>query len=357
MIYLIQSAGYKVGENNSISYFQLLKIGYTEDSREDIRFMEYKLHNPTCQILYTIPEATEEHEKKLHYKFKDLLYEDYGREWFRYSDEVISYIKSVTLEELDKLPNSPKQNDKRITIGKREAKSIISYLFDTKEEIDIYPKKLLETLGDTISSETTLEYVKKDSNINRDKLNRYLKILESRKTGIYCENSELNQEVSRFMRIYDSYKTRYDRLKFICECSSEDVVRVILDQLADNDDVKIYYITIGPSRLKNLGYDITRIRQEIDIINFSPELLEERVYSSFKENDTYKLSDIKDKLAHIYVEVSYKSTPKAIDIKRWFEVREVKIYERYPGIKGRKQIRAYELLRSKRDILDEKYSE
>lgn len=38
MIYLIESSGYKVGENNSISYFQLLKIGYTDDNRKE----EYK---------------------------------------------------------------------------------------------------------------------------------------------------------------------------------------------------------------------------------------------------------------------------------------------------------------------------
>ena len=54
MIYLIKSIGYKEEEEGKISTFFLLKIGYTEDQRQDIRFMEYKLHNPTCQVLYTI---------------------------------------------------------------------------------------------------------------------------------------------------------------------------------------------------------------------------------------------------------------------------------------------------------------
>ena len=51
MIYLIKSAGYDENEN----LIHLLKIGYTEDNNRDRRFMSYKLHNPTCKILYEIP--------------------------------------------------------------------------------------------------------------------------------------------------------------------------------------------------------------------------------------------------------------------------------------------------------------
>ena len=134
MIYLIQSSGYKVGENNSISYFQLLKIGYTEDSISERRFVLYRLHNPTCQVLYTIPEATEEHEKKLHYRFKDLLYEDYGREWFKYSDEIIDYIKSTTLEELDKLPGNPIRGDQKVLLGRRETRKYYLIYLMLKEK-------------------------------------------------------------------------------------------------------------------------------------------------------------------------------------------------------------------------------
>lgn len=91
MIYLIESAGYEVRENNSISYFKLLKIGYTEDNNKDKRFLQYKLHNPTCQVLYEIPEATEDYEKRIQYKFRDLLFENYGREWFKYDESIIDF--------------------------------------------------------------------------------------------------------------------------------------------------------------------------------------------------------------------------------------------------------------------------
>jgi hypothetical protein len=50
MIYLIKSAGYDENEN----LIHLLKIGYTEDNNKDKRFQLYKLHNPTCKVLYEI---------------------------------------------------------------------------------------------------------------------------------------------------------------------------------------------------------------------------------------------------------------------------------------------------------------
>lgn len=60
MIYLIKSAGYD--ENENLIHF--LKIGYTEDSSKDKRFQLYKLHNPTCKVLYEIPDLPEDIEKQ-----------------------------------------------------------------------------------------------------------------------------------------------------------------------------------------------------------------------------------------------------------------------------------------------------
>lgn len=60
MIYLIKSAGY----NEKGDFIHLLKIGYTEDSKKDKRFQLYKLHNPTCKVLYEIPNLPEDIEKE-----------------------------------------------------------------------------------------------------------------------------------------------------------------------------------------------------------------------------------------------------------------------------------------------------
>lgn len=54
MIYLIRTKYEKIS---------LLKIGYTEDSKKKSRYTNYRLHNPLFELLYEIPEGTEESER------------------------------------------------------------------------------------------------------------------------------------------------------------------------------------------------------------------------------------------------------------------------------------------------------
>ena len=354
MIYLIQSAGYKVGENNSISYFQLLKIGYTEDNRKDVRFTEYKMHNPTCKVLYEIIGGTEEQEKKLHYKFKDLLYEDYGREWFKYSDDIVKFFSSIkSLDDINKLSVPESYIFKNI---KNKYKSMLSY-FVNYEDIDNYINKLIINLGsNNISEESIIEYIKNDLSIDQNKVNKYLEIIKAKETGIYCEDEEINEEVLNFIKIFNTCGSRYEKLKVLCEYNlSQKSLKIILSQFSDNDEVKFYYSSLGPERLYSLGYNISRIRKELDVINFSEKSLAESVYSVFHEGEKLSLVDIKSKLSNIYVSINYKSIPKATDILKWFDVKGCLIYNTIDN--NKKRVRAYELLRSKRDILDEKYSE
>ena len=166
----------------------------------------------------------------------------------------------------------------------------------------------------------------------------------------------INQKISEFIEIYDSKKTIYEKLKLLCEYGlSEDAMKIVLGQISDSDEIKSYYIALKPQRLKALGYNITKIRKELGIVVFSPDLLKESIYSEFKEGEKYTLSDLKLKLGDIYSSINYSSTPKANDIERWFEVKEV-LFNKIVDEK-RKRIKGYELLKSKRDILEERLAE
>ena len=135
-----------------------------------------------------------------------------------------------------------------------------------------------------------------------------------------------NKEASDFIRVYDSYKTRYEKLRLLCEYGlSQEALSIVLSQIVDSDDIKSYYITIGPQRLKELGYNVTKIKRELGIITFSPELLRDEIYVEFHEGDKYTLSTIKQKLGNIYSRINYSSTPKAKDIEKYFEVRSIYI--------------------------------
>ena len=149
----------------------------------------------------------------------------------------------------------------------------------------------------------------------------------------------------------------YDKLRCLCEYGlSQDAIRIVLGQIADSDEIKSYYTTLGPQRLHALGYSVTRIRKALGIIIFSPELLRSEIYSSFKEGDKLSLVYIKNTLASIYSSINYSATPKATDLGNYFELKECLVS--VVDVDGKKKrVRGYELLKSKRDILDEKYSE
>ena len=345
MIYLIESSAFKRKSNGEKEYFQLLKIGYTDDSNRNIRYSQYKMHNPTCEIIHEIPEGNMDQESRLHYKFKDLRFKDYGDEWYVYNEEIINYIKTVTLEELDKLPNNPVRGDRKVLNGKRESKKIISYLFDTKEEINNYLSMLMDKLGDTISYTTALDYISQDSTIDQEKLRNYYDIKRRSDTGIYTEDKELNSEVSNFIRDYESLTTIYDKLKYISETSVSNEARdIVLAQIPDSDEIKSYYVTLGPARLRALSYDTHKIKKDRGIATFSQELLICTIYRNCNVGDKILFTDLKEKLSNLYSSINYNVNAKATDIFNYFEAKEYMTSIEIDGKK--KRVRGYKLLSS-----------
>ena len=154
----------------------------------------------------------------------------------------------------------------------------------------------------------------------------------------------INQGVSDFLRGYQTLTRRGDKLRMLCELEMpEGSMELILNQLQDSDHVKSYYINLGPKRIKELGYNVTKMNKELGIIVFSPELLEEKIYTEFKEGDSFLLIDIKDKLTEIYSSINYQKTPKATDIKEFFETKDNMKTTLIEGKK--KRLRGYELIK------------
>ena len=164
----------------------------------------------------------------------------------------------------------------------------------------------------------------------------------------------INKEVSEFSIIYKSKTTIYDKLKLLCENNlSNDALSIFLNQLLDKDEVKSYYTTLGPKKLYSLGYNVTRIKKELGIVTFSWELLRDEIYSNFKEGEKYTLVNLKNKLDSLYSSINYQSTPKATDIENWFEVKICQVSMIIDGKK--KRVNCLELVKSKRDTLEEKF--
>ena len=339
MIYLIETTYYN---KNTKEILDLLKIGYTEDSNKDKRFTLYKLHNPGYKLLYEISGYDEDIEKRVQYKFRDLKYNEYGNEWFYYSDDIINFFKNIDNVDLESLPKSPRRREIEFTNLKNEVIEIIKYLFLTKTEYLDYLENLITILGDKFSVSSVLDYIKTDSLINKDLYSKYLEIVKSRESGIYCEDDIVNQEVSEFLRVYTKLSTIHDKLKMLCEYGlSSDAIDIVLGQIADSDEIKSYYTTLGSSKLKSLSYNSAKIKNHLGVVTFSQELLESSIYSEFKVRDKITLSDIKSRLEVLYKSINYDKVAKAKDLENYFEVKNSSIYE------NGKKVKCYIIIKKK----------
>ena len=163
----------------------------------------------------------------------------------------------------------------------------------------------------------------------------------------------INQEAHRFMEEYNSLSEARKKLILLCESNlSSEAIQVVLAQIPESDYIRSYYENLGPQRLKALGYRKSSIEKELGIVTFSWELLRDSIYSEFKEGEKYSLSNLKDKLGSIYSSINYKSTPKANDIENWFETRVCQVSILVDNKK--KRVNCLELLKSKRNILEER---
>ena len=288
MIYLIKSAGYDENEN----LIHLLKIGYTEDNNRDRRFMSYKLHNPTCKILYEIPSLSEDIEKRIQYKFRDYKYKEYGNEWFYYNDDVINFFRDIDKVDLESLPKSPMSEKRDYKRFRKMVKEFVPWIIADIKDRNEYVKKIIDELGSNLNSiQDILDYVIKD--YGEDSISKYLEVTKKKEMKVYSEDSKINSEIIKFINTYETLTTIYDKLKMLCEYPvSKEVIQIVLDQIADSDEIKSYYLLLGPDRLKKLHYNITNIRRELGIVTFSPELLNNTIHQNFNPGEKYTLANL-----------------------------------------------------------------
>lgn len=338
MIYLIETTYY---DKETKEVLDLLKIGYTEDSKKDKRFMAYRMHNPGYKLLYEVLGYSEDIEKRIQYKFKDLLYSEYGREWFYYSEDIINFFKDIDSIDLESLPKNPIRGSKEFKRIKNECREVLSYFFNTRD-IEEHLKSIISEIKDQLSKDYVIEYLRKDSRIGSKKVDRYFEVLRCRESGIYCEDDMVNQEVSEFLRVYTKLSTIHDKLKMLCEYGlSSDAIDIVLGQIADSDEIKSYYTTLGSSKLKSLSYNSAKIKNHLGVVTFSQELLESSIYSEFKVGDKITLSDIKSRLEVLYKSINYDKVAKAKDLENYFEVKNSSIYE------NGKKVKCYIIIKKK----------
>jgi len=155
------------------------------------------------------------------------------------------------------------------------------------------------------------------------------------------DQNPIEFQVTEFYRVYDTLTKISDKLRLLCEIpATSEALRVILAQLPDTDKVKLFYTSVGPEVCKASGYIPSRIEVATGIKFYSKDTLRSEIYSVYSEGQKISLSDIKSGLSDIYSKIKYQKTPKATDMKEYFDIKPCKI----PNSDG-KWVNGYELLR------------
>ena len=316
MIYLIQTI-YHITKTNSP--FRLLKIGYTEDSKKKSRYIAYRLHNPLFEVLYEIPNATEDDERKVHNHFQKYQYQGYGREWFVYNEEIIDFFKVCKTSQdiqiyLPDAINTGKKRKLRFPTETRLLAAAISDIVgDNEKEVLVKLKNEYFFNMVQLMSYPRLTYGDYFADKIVNKLEEKLEIANS-------------PVVIDTLAEFSSQKNQMEKMKYLCQLDlPESVLTIILDRVPEY--YKRFYVVLGPERCKSLGYCYTKMNRDCAILSFNKSDLIDRIFSTFSVGEKYSNQYVKETLGNIYNELGYAKTPKASDLEEYFEVKAGKLFD------------------------------
>ena len=272
MIYLIKSAAFDENDN----YITILKIGYAKEV--DKRYNQYVDHNPTS-VLLKIREGDKTLESYLHGYFKKYKFPK-KREWFYYSQDIVDNFENIKIDN--------------------------SYTIDELKAILID----LSNFG------------------GKDKKYR-LSIIES--FDSYYSDGELSEFDYKF------YKAKYfeERMEEVCKEYEKDPNTDVFNYIPS--EYKNYINLLGTEQIRSCYFRKSLIDKLVGEGSKKENLnlLDSEIYKIFKEGEKYALSDIKEIFRNLLNQLSIISiSPKASMIKKYFEVKRVKISTNSGRVEG-----------------------
>ena len=316
MIYLLRSFGEK-GKS-------ILKIGFTEDNNLITRKKFYVYHNPLCQFLKEIPMGTKEDESRLHYKFRHLKYSKLD-EWFIDSEEIIEFISTCSLKEINNLP---------LPESDREFRGIYS---EMKYELDLLIREMLKKVSsnkklvvDRVEHRDLMSKVKEAKCLSLRDAYEYL-LTDSKFSSLSIFDFDAlrvnTEDMALFLLKFKSLTQFQDKMRLVCEKA------LVMDPKSSEyfeflkylpNDYGGYLNTLGPEVILGYGCQKSKIEvafQKSHTFTENLDPLTEAIFSKFTPRERYTKSQIKEILKKIYKSLGIKQTAKASDLENWFEVR------------------------------------
>lgn len=156
---------------------------------------------------------------------------------------------------------------------------------------------------------------------------------------------EFQDEIINFFNQFETLSTFKDSLRFFCEYqfSSDEIRKLVLFRIPV--EFQNYYYILGPDRCRALGYQKSKLDNEIEMINNKKsDTILSIISNSFQVSQRYTLKEIKERLGEIYSSLGLSKTPKAKDIEEYYEVKKIRFSE--INNEGKRDL-GYELLNLK----------
>ena len=148
-------------------------------------------------------------------------------------------------------------------------------------------------------------------------------------------NQELcnDEEIIDFINTFNSLTYFTEKMKLLCTCNlNQYQIENVLEQIPIN--FKNYYNTVGPEKIRNLQFKNSVIQEEYERLKYSQGMKSElcvAIYNAFLVGDKYLKCEIKIKLKEIYENLNITESPKASDINRYFELKNIQITNKDTG--------------------------
>ena len=139
---------------------------------------------------------------------------------------------------------------------------------------------------------------------------------------------EFQDEIINFFNQFETLSTFKDSLRFFCEYqfSSDEIRKLVLFRIPV--EFQNYYYILGPDRCRALGYQKSKLDNEIEMINNKKsDTILSIISNSFQVSQRYTLKEIKEKLGEIYTSLGLSKNPKASDLEEYYEVKKVLLYD------------------------------
>ena len=169
-----------------------------------------------------------------------------------------------------------------------------------------------------------------------DYKDRFTVVNQIKSSGVDFRVSGLDE----FLINFDNLTKFTDKMRFLCDYSYTISNINDLNYILSSIDMiyKNYFTVLGRDKIKSLSYQKSKLKLEYERlkdVQTGENILLERIYSDFLENQRYVIQYVKQKLGNIYKDLKLSITPKATDIENYFEVKKIQIINKETGKKDR----------------------